>query len=63
MQIDQLKKKLSKISMRKSHQHNKFLHIDIRNDEETLKDSDEFTFNFQEHRYFVLVIDDIIKQQ
>ena len=49
--------------MKKFHQCSKFLHIDIENDKETLKDSDELIFNFQEHKYFVLVTDNVIKQQ
>ena len=55
------KKKLLKISMRRSHQCDKFLHIDIESDEETLKHSDELTFSFQEHKYFVLITDDVTR--
>ena len=47
--------------MKKSHQCDKFLHIDIRNDEETLKDSDELTFSFQECKYFILVTDNVTR--
>ena len=47
--------------MRRSHQHNEFLHIDIENDEETLKDLDELILSFQEHKYFILMTDDIIR--
>ena len=57
------KKKLSKILMRRSHQCDKFLHIDIRNDEETLKDSDDLTLSFQKYKYFVLVMNDITRHQ
>ena len=48
--------------MRRSHQHDEFLHIDIKNDEKTLRDLDELTFSFQEHKYFILVTDDITRQ-
>ena len=57
-----LKKKLSKISMKKSHQHDKFLYINIRNDEEIHRNSDELIFSFQECKYFVLVTDDVTRQ-
>ena len=55
------KKKLSKILMKRSHQCDKFLHIDIRNDEETFEDSNELTLSFQECKYFVLMTDDVTR--
>ena len=47
--------------MKKSHWCDKFLHIDIENDEETLKDSDELILSFQECKYFILMIDDVTR--
>jgi len=57
------KKKLSKILIRWSHWCSKFLHINIKDDEETLEDLNDLTFSFQEYKYFVLIMNDVIRHQ
>ena len=47
--------------MKKSHQHDKFLYINIRNDEEIHRNSDELIFSFQECKYFVLVTNNVTR--